>query len=316
MAYSYNKVTLVGNLGRDAEVKYTPSGKSIINFSVATTRSWKDQQSGEWKKETNWSNVVGWSMERLAPMLTKGSAVSVEIPPQNALSGVVVLQVREGVVGQVRRDERPEARAVPEHPQVRELVDDHGLERFRRSEDQPPAVADDAVDGLDVAAVPVEAEGGGGVKPPPQFCRIGSSIHLVDGSHSRCSGPRADSPQWVDCKAVVRVSLPSFVMTQRTIWIGLPAYNEEATIPALFPRFREVFLNKSAAYRIVLYNDGCTDRTVERTLGTVTRVADTKSPYFNRWFAVLHRGKEIKSDPLMSLRDAKAWLEVIERMNR
>ena len=57
-------------------------------------------------------------------------------------------------------------------------------------------------------------------------------------------------------------------------------------------------------------------KTVERTLGTVTRVADTKSPYFNRWFAVLHRGKEIKSDPLMSLRDAKAWLEVIERMNR
>jgi dolichol-phosphate mannosyltransferase len=56
-------------------------------------------------------------------------------------------------------------------------------------------------------------------------------------------------------------------MTARTIWIGLPAYNEEATIPALFPRFREVFPDKSAAYRIVLYNDGCTDRTVERTLG-------------------------------------------------
>jgi len=52
----------------------------------------------------------------------------------------------------------------------------------------------------------------------------------------------------------------------RTLWIGLPAYNEEATIPALFPRFKEVFPNPSAAYRIVLYNDGCTDRTVERAL--------------------------------------------------
>jgi hypothetical protein len=55
---------------------------------------------------------------------------------------------------------------------------------------------------------------------------------------------------------------------------------------------------------------------VGAVLGTVTRVRDTRSPYFNRWFAVLHKGKELKSDPLMSLRDAKAWLEVIERMNR
>ncbi|MDB5809603.1 MAG: glycosyltransferase [Betaproteobacteria bacterium] len=50
----------------------------------------------------------------------------------------------------------------------------------------------------------------------------------------------------------------------RTVWIGLPAYNEEATIPALFPRFKDVFADSPANYRIVLYNDGCTDRTVER----------------------------------------------------
>src|SRR3954471_8668804 len=53
-------------------------------------------------------------------------------------------------------------------------------------------------------------------------------------------------------------------VSARTIWIGLPAYNEEATIPALFPRFRDVFADAPADYRIVLYNDGCTDRTVER----------------------------------------------------
>ena len=52
----------------------------------------------------------------------------------------------------------------------------------------------------------------------------------------------------------------------RTLWIGLPAYNEEATIPALFPRFKEVLADANADYRIVLYNDGCTDRTVERAL--------------------------------------------------
>lgn len=58
----------------------------------------------------------------------------------------------------------------------------------------------------------------------------------------------------------------SSAFTANTIWVGLPAYNEEATIPALFPRFKQVFPDNSANYRIVLYNDGCTDRTVERTL--------------------------------------------------
>ena len=52
----------------------------------------------------------------------------------------------------------------------------------------------------------------------------------------------------------------------RKLWIGLPAYNEEATIPALFPRFKETLADAGANYRSVLYNDGCTDRTVERAL--------------------------------------------------
>ena len=55
-------------------------------------------------------------------------------------------------------------------------------------------------------------------------------------------------------------------MSARKLWIGLPAYNEEATIPALFPRFKEVFPEKALPYHIALYNDGCTDRTVERAL--------------------------------------------------
>lgn len=58
----------------------------------------------------------------------------------------------------------------------------------------------------------------------------------------------------------------SATVTARTIWIGLPAYNEEAAIPALFARFRRVYPDRSASYRIVLYDDGCTDRTVERAL--------------------------------------------------
>ncbi len=53
-------------------------------------------------------------------------------------------------------------------------------------------------------------------------------------------------------------------MTAPKLWVGLPAYNEEATIPALFPRFKESLAGHEDNYRIVLYNDGCTDRTVER----------------------------------------------------
>jgi single-strand DNA-binding protein len=75
---SVNKVLLIGNLGRDAETKFTPSGISVTRFSVATTRSMKDQQTNEWKEETNWTNVVLWRQENLANYLTKGKQVYVE----------------------------------------------------------------------------------------------------------------------------------------------------------------------------------------------------------------------------------------------
>ena len=75
---SVNKVLLIGNLGRDAETKFTPSGVACTRFSLATTRSWKDQQTNEWKEETNWTNVVVWRKENLANYLTKGKQVYVE----------------------------------------------------------------------------------------------------------------------------------------------------------------------------------------------------------------------------------------------
>lgn len=58
----------------------------------------------------------------------------------------------------------------------------------------------------------------------------------------------------------------TFPPADRCIWVGLPAYNEEATIPALFPRFKELFPDQALCYRIVLYNDGCTDGTVAAAL--------------------------------------------------
>ena len=78
MARSVNKVILIGNLGRDAETKFTAGGTSVTRFSVATTRSWKDQQTNEWKEETNWTNVIVWRQENLSNYLTKGKQVYVE----------------------------------------------------------------------------------------------------------------------------------------------------------------------------------------------------------------------------------------------
>lgn len=75
---SVNKVILIGNLGRDAETKFTPSQVAVTKFSVATSRRWKDQASGEWKEETDWSNVVLWRQENVGQYLTKGKQVYVE----------------------------------------------------------------------------------------------------------------------------------------------------------------------------------------------------------------------------------------------
>lgn len=76
MAYSLNQVTLAGTLGRDAEAKFTTSGKCVTKFSVATEYSYKDA-SGEWKKQTTWHNVVMWGNDKLSALLVKGSKVVV-----------------------------------------------------------------------------------------------------------------------------------------------------------------------------------------------------------------------------------------------
>lgn len=78
MARSVNKVILLGNLGKDAETRFTPQGTAVTSFSVATTRKWKDKQTGDWKEETNWTNVVLWQQENVTQYLTKGRQVYVE----------------------------------------------------------------------------------------------------------------------------------------------------------------------------------------------------------------------------------------------
>ena len=78
MARGLNKVMLIGNLGKDAETRYTPNGAAVTNFRLATARRWKDPQTGEWKDATDWHDVVVWRAEKIADYLTKGRQVYVE----------------------------------------------------------------------------------------------------------------------------------------------------------------------------------------------------------------------------------------------
>ena len=77
---SVNKVILIGNLGKDPEVRYAPSGSAIANITIATSRSWKDKTSGERQEETEWHRVVFY--DRLAEIageyLKKGKSVYIE----------------------------------------------------------------------------------------------------------------------------------------------------------------------------------------------------------------------------------------------
>ena len=77
---SINKVILIGNLGRDPEVRYTPNGSAVCNIGVATTRTWKAKDSGDKVEETEWHRVVFY--DRLAEIageyLKKGRSVYVE----------------------------------------------------------------------------------------------------------------------------------------------------------------------------------------------------------------------------------------------
>lgn len=79
MARCLNKVMIIGYLGRDPELRFTPTGKSVSSFSVACNRSWK-AKDGERKTETDWFNVVAWGdlAEFAKQYLSKGSMVYIE----------------------------------------------------------------------------------------------------------------------------------------------------------------------------------------------------------------------------------------------
>ena len=75
-----NKVMIIGNAGRDAELRYMASGRPQAQFTVAVNHRWRNQQSNDWEEQTEWFNVVVWGdmAERISQYITKGKQVYVE----------------------------------------------------------------------------------------------------------------------------------------------------------------------------------------------------------------------------------------------
>jgi len=114
-----NKVILVGRLGQDPELKYTPSGSAVANFSMATNRVWKDQD-GNQQKKTDWHRITAWrqAAEFAGNYLKKGSLVYVEgrletrsWTDQNNVTRYITEVIAEALQGMSPKSDRPEAPA-------------------------------------------------------------------------------------------------------------------------------------------------------------------------------------------------------------
>ena len=82
MASDTNSITISGNMTRDPEMRYTPSGVSKVSFGVAVNRSWRNQQTQEWDEQTSFFNVVAWRQlaENVGASLAKGSRFIASLP--------------------------------------------------------------------------------------------------------------------------------------------------------------------------------------------------------------------------------------------
>jgi len=118
-----NKVIIIGNLGKDPEVKFMPSGEAVANITVATSESWKDKQTGEQKEKTEWHRVVmfGKLAEISGEYLKKGSKVYLEgklqtrkwtnQQGQDQYTTEIVLQGFNGVMQML--DSKPQGQQAP-----------------------------------------------------------------------------------------------------------------------------------------------------------------------------------------------------------
>jgi single-strand DNA-binding protein len=145
-----NRVILVGNLGKDPEVRYTSGGQAVANLRIATSRSWTDKQSGQRKEETEWHDVEVWGKqaEQCGEYLSKGRQVYVE--------------------GRLKTDKWQDKTTNQERSKVKVVAE---TVRF--------------LGGKGGGAGPAGAGGGGGGRPPSDDMPPGD---LDDGSHGGGGG--------------------------------------------------------------------------------------------------------------------------------
>jgi single-strand DNA-binding protein len=128
MARGVNKVILIGNLGRDPELRYTPSGAAVANFTLATNESWTDKD-GNTQEHTEWHRIVAWN--RLAEIcgeyLKKGSQIYVEGRVRTRSwedKDGVKRYVTEVIAREIQMLGRREGGAIPEPPPPADVVED------------------------------------------------------------------------------------------------------------------------------------------------------------------------------------------------
>lgn len=129
---SVNKAIIVGNLGRDPEVRYSSSGSAVCNLRIATTRNWKDKASGERKEETEWHSVVLYDKqaEVAGEYLKKGRAVYIEgrlktskwqdKDGQDRYTTEIVAESMQLLGGREDGGEQPQRQAPKTHGQMRQ----------------------------------------------------------------------------------------------------------------------------------------------------------------------------------------------------
>ena len=136
-----NKVIMVGRLGQDPEVRYTPDGTAVANFSIATSEGWKDKETGERREKTEWHRIVAWRRlgEICGEYLSKGRQVYVEGKLQTrswekdgvtrytteiVASDVQFLGGRDDSVDTPRRSENSQTADIPPDPNPGSPKDD------------------------------------------------------------------------------------------------------------------------------------------------------------------------------------------------
>jgi single-strand DNA-binding protein len=142
MARGVNKVILIGNLGKDPEVRYSPNGGAMANVTVATSESWKDKNTGEQKEKTEWHRVVFFRRlaEIVGEYLKKGSKVYIEGKLQTrkwqdkdgndrytteiVANDMQMLDSRGGGSASFNQDSAPAAQSAPEPAPAGDFDDD------------------------------------------------------------------------------------------------------------------------------------------------------------------------------------------------